>query len=135
MRTLVVVVVVARVWVTHLAGVRCNFVMIVPLLPFHCSFSFVLEWRVSFLVGSGISPCLMAVQQLIVILVLWQEMSARSFAPVLSQSLKTSIICKYPFLIMLSNFLPSSIERSKVKKDSPVAQTVENLPACRRPGF
>jgi len=55
-------------------------ILIVPLLPFHCSFSFVLEWRVSFLVGSGIS-LLMAVQQLIVILVLWQEMSARSFAP------------------------------------------------------
>ena len=78
MRTLVVVF--ARVWVTDLAGVRCDFVLIVPLLPFHCSFSFVLEWRVSFLVGSGIS-LLMAVQQLIVILVLWQEMSARSFAP------------------------------------------------------
>ena len=50
---------------------------------------------------------------------------------VLSQSLETSIICKYPFLIMLSNFLPSSIERSKVKEDSPVAQTVENLPAMQ----
>ena len=64
-------------------------------------------------------------------LALWQEMSARSFATVLSQSLETSIICKYPFLIMLSNFLLSSTERSKVKKDSPVAQTVENLPAMQ----
>ena len=49
-----------------------DFIMIVPLLPSHCSFSFVFGCGVSFLVSSSVL-LLMIVQQLVVILVLSQE--------------------------------------------------------------
>ena len=38
-------------WVAHPAGMGFYFIMIVPLLPSHCSFSFIAEHGVSFLVG------------------------------------------------------------------------------------
>ena len=49
-----------------------DFIVIVPLLPSHCGFSFVFGCGVSFLVCSSVS-LLMIVQQLVVILVLSQE--------------------------------------------------------------
>ena len=50
-------------------GMGFDFIVIVPLLPTCCSFSFVFGLGVYFLVGSSV-PLLMIVQQLIVILVL-----------------------------------------------------------------
>ena len=55
-------------WVTHLAGMIFDLIVIVPLLTSHCGFFFVLGFRVSFLVGSSIFLS-MVVQQLVVILV------------------------------------------------------------------
>ena len=49
-----------------------DFIVIVPLLLSHCSFSFVFGCRVSFLVGSSVFLS-MVVQQLVVISVLSQE--------------------------------------------------------------
>ena len=48
------------------------FIVIVPLLPSHCGFSFVFGCEVSFLVSSSVFQ-LMIVQQLVVIPVLSQE--------------------------------------------------------------
>ena len=48
------------------------FIVIAPLLPSHCGFSFVFGCGVSFLVSSSVF-LLMIVQQLVVILVLLQE--------------------------------------------------------------
>ena len=54
-----------------------DFTVIMPILPFHCGFSSVFGYGVSFLVSSSIF-LLMTVQQLAVILVLLQEaVSAR----------------------------------------------------------
>ena len=58
--------------VTHQVGLGCDFIMIVPLLLFHCSFFFVFGRGVSFLVGSSVLV-LMVVQQLVLILVLSPE--------------------------------------------------------------
>ena len=56
-----------------------DFIVIVPLLPSHCSFSFVFGCGVYFLVSSNVFLS-MIVQQLFVILVLLQEgVSARLF--------------------------------------------------------
>ena len=49
-----------------------DFIVIAPLLPSHCGFSFVFGCGVSFLVGSSVFLS-MAVQQLVVILVFSQE--------------------------------------------------------------
>ena len=49
-----------------------DFIMIVPLLPSHCGFSFVFGCGVSFLVSSSVFLS-MIVQQLVVILVVLQE--------------------------------------------------------------
>ena len=49
-----------------------DFIVIVPLLPSHCGFSFVFGCGISFLVSSSVF-LLMIVQQLFVILVLSQE--------------------------------------------------------------
>ena len=49
-----------------------SFIMTVPLLPSSCGFSFVFGLGVSLLVGSSL-VLLMVVQQLVVILVLFQE--------------------------------------------------------------
>ena len=57
--------------VAHLAGMGFDFIVIAPLLPSR-GFSFVLECRVSFLVGSSVL-LLMVVQHLLAILVLSQE--------------------------------------------------------------
>ena len=57
-----------------------DFMLIVPLLPFTGAFSLSLDVGYLFLVGSSIL-LLMVVQQLVVILVLWQEMSAHPFTP------------------------------------------------------
>ena len=38
----------SSLWVTHLAGMGFDFIMIVPLLPSHCSFFFVFGYGVSF---------------------------------------------------------------------------------------
>ena len=60
-------------WVTNLAGMGFDFIVIVPLLPSHCRFFFVFGHGGSFfLVGSSILLS-MVVQQLAVILVLLQE--------------------------------------------------------------
>ena len=50
-----------------------DFIVIVPLLPSHCSFSFVFGCRVSFMVSSSVFLS-MIVQQLVVILVFSQEL-------------------------------------------------------------
>ena len=58
-----------------------DFIVIVPLLPSHCGFSFVFGCEVSLLVSSSVFV-LMIVQQLVVILVLSQEgVSARPVLP------------------------------------------------------
>ena len=58
-----------------------DFIVIVPLLPSHCGFSFFFECGVSFLVSSNVF-LLMNVQQLVVIQVLLQEgISAHSSTP------------------------------------------------------
>ena len=66
----------SSLWVTHPAGMGFDFIMIVPILPSHCSVFFVFERGVYiyifFLVGSSIL-LLMVVQQLVAILVLLQE--------------------------------------------------------------
>ena len=49
-----------------------DFIVIAPLLPAHCGFSFVFGCGVSFLVSSSVF-LLMIVQQLVVTLVLSQE--------------------------------------------------------------
>ena len=49
-----------------------DFIVIAPLLPSHCSFSFVFGCGVSFLVNSSVFLSVI-VQQLVVILVLSQE--------------------------------------------------------------
>ena len=49
-----------------------DFIVISPLLPSHCGFSFVFGCGVSFLVSSSVF-LLMIVQQLVMILVLLQE--------------------------------------------------------------
>ena len=49
-----------------------DFIVIAPLLPSHCSFSFVFGCGVSFLVSSNVFLS-MIIQQLVVILVLSQE--------------------------------------------------------------
>ena len=41
-------------WFVHLLCIRFYFIAIAPLLPSHCIFSFVFEYRVYFLVGSSI---------------------------------------------------------------------------------
>ena len=58
-----------------------DFIMIEPLLPSHCGFSFVFGYVVSFLVSSRVF-LLMIVQQLVVIPVLLQEgVSTRPSTP------------------------------------------------------
>ena len=58
-----------------------DFIVIAPLLPSHCGFSFVFGCGVSFLVRSSVF-LLMIVQQLVVIPVLFQEgVSARPSTP------------------------------------------------------
>ena len=49
-----------------------DFIMIVPLLPSHCSFFFVSGCGISFLVGSSVLLSV-AIQQLVVNLVLLQD--------------------------------------------------------------
>ena len=46
----------SSLWVTHLAGIEFDFVMIAPLLPSCCSFFFVFGHGVSFLGGFQHSP-------------------------------------------------------------------------------
>ena len=71
----------SSLWVTHPVVMGFDFIVIVPLLPSHCSFSFVFGWGVSFLVSSSVFLS-MTVQQLVVILVLSQEsMSAHPSTP------------------------------------------------------
>ena len=70
----------SSLWVTHLAGMGFDFIMIVPLLQSHCSFFFVFGCGVSFLVCSSVLLS-MVVQQLVAVLVLSQEMSALSSTP------------------------------------------------------
>ena len=53
-----------------------DFIVIAPLLPSHCGFFFVFEYGVYFF-GGFQRPPVMVVQQLVVILVLSQEKSAR----------------------------------------------------------
>ena len=68
-------------WITHSVGIGFDFIMIVPLLTFHCSFFFVFGCGISFfLVGSSVLLS-MVVQQLVVILALLQEMSVHPSTP------------------------------------------------------
>ena len=46
----------SSLWFTHPARLAFDFMVIVPFLPFHCSFSFVLACGVS-LFGGGMSSC------------------------------------------------------------------------------
>ena len=64
----------SSLWVTQPEGMRFGLVVIVPLLPSHCSFFFVFGWRYLFLMNFSIL-LLMVVQQLVAILLLLQEMS------------------------------------------------------------
>ena len=57
---------------THTAVVSFDFIVIAPLLPSHCGFSFVFGCGVCFLVSSSVFLS-MIVQQLVVILVFSQE--------------------------------------------------------------
>ena len=62
-------------------GIGFDFIVIAPLLPSHCGFSFVFGYGVSSLVGSSVFLS-MAVQQLVVISVLSkEEVSARPSTP------------------------------------------------------
>ena len=60
-----------------------DFIVIAPLLPSHCGFSFVFRCGVSFLVSSSVFLS-MTVQQLVVI-------------PVLSQEGVCAVLCKFYF--------------------------------------
>ena len=71
----------SSLWVTLLAGMGFDFIMIAPLLPFHCGFFFVFGWGLSFLVGSTVLLS-MVVQKLVAILgVLQAEMSTHHYTP------------------------------------------------------
>ena len=65
-------VIVLQFVVTHAAVMGFDFIVIAPLLPSHCGFSFVFGCGVSLLVSSSVF-LLIIVQQLVVILVLSQE--------------------------------------------------------------
>ena len=70
----------SSLWVTLLAGMGFDFIMIVPLLPSHCGF-FVFGWGLSFLVGSTVLLS-MVVQKLVAILGVSQaEMSTHPSTP------------------------------------------------------
>ena len=74
-------IIVLHLWVTHPAVMGFDFIVIVPLLPSHCGFSFVFGCGISFLVSSSVFLS-MIVQQLVMILVLSQErVSAHSSTP------------------------------------------------------
>ena len=62
----------SSLWVPHLASMRLDFTVTVPLLPSDRGFFFVFGPGYPFLVGSSIF-LLMVVQQLVVISVLSQE--------------------------------------------------------------
>ena len=62
----------SSLWVTHPAVMGFDFIVTAPLLPSHCSFSFVFGCGISFLVSSRVF-LLMIVQQLVVIPVLSWE--------------------------------------------------------------
>ena len=47
-------IIVLQFWVTHLAVMGFDFIVIVPLLPCHCTFFFVFGCGVSFLVSSSV---------------------------------------------------------------------------------
>ena len=65
----------SNLWVTQLASMIFDFIMVVPLLPAHCNFFFAFGCGLSFLVGFSVP--LMVVQQLVMLLALSQkEMSA-----------------------------------------------------------
>ena len=64
----------SSLWVTQPEGMRFGLVVIVPLLPSHCSFFFVFGWGYLFLMNFSIL-LLMVVQQLVAILLLLQKMS------------------------------------------------------------
>ena len=69
----------SSLWVAHPVSTGFYFCVIAPLLPSCCGFSFVFGLGVSLLVGSSL-VLLMVVQQLVVILVLFQEeVSAHPF--------------------------------------------------------
>ena len=62
----------SSLWVSHLAVMGFDFIVIAPLVPSHCGFSFVFGCGVSFLVSSSVFLS-MTVWQLAVILVFSQE--------------------------------------------------------------
>ena len=59
----------SSLWVAQPVVMGFDFIVIAPLLPSHCSFSFVFGCEVSFLVGSSVFLSIV-VQQLVVISVL-----------------------------------------------------------------
>ena len=69
----------SSLWVAHLAGMGFDFIPVVPLLLYHCCFLLVFGC-IFFWMGSSILLW-MFVQQLVVILVLLQEMSAHASVP------------------------------------------------------
>ena len=62
----------SSLWVTHPAVMGLDFIVIAPLLPSHCSFSFVFGCGVSFFLSSSVFLS-MTVQQLVVFPVFSQE--------------------------------------------------------------
>ena len=62
-------------WVAHLVGMEFDFIVISPLLPSCCSFCLVFGHEVSFFLVSSSVLLSMAIQQLVAILVLLQEMN------------------------------------------------------------
>ena len=72
-----------------------DFIVIAPLLPPHCGFSFVFGCGVSFLVSSSVFLS-MIVQQLVVILVFLQEGVRARPSTLPSCDFYDSIYMKYP---------------------------------------
>ena len=62
----------SSLWISHLAGMGLDFIVIMPLLPSHCGFFLAFGHVVSFLVGSSVLLPVV-VQQLVAVLMLLQE--------------------------------------------------------------
>ena len=96
----------SSLWVAHMVGIEFDFIVIVPHLPFHCGFSFVLGCEISFLVGSTVF-LLVVVQQLVAILVPWQMCTCPSLFLFLVPSFFSYLLWFWVLDIILFYFLSS----------------------------
>ena len=80
-------------WVTHLAGMGFDFIVIDPLLLFCCSFFFCLwTWGILFLVGSSILLSMVVPQLVAILMISQEEMSTHpSISTILNRSPQTYI--------------------------------------------